>query len=37
MAADGAEQFHEIGPGKVLQNLAKRIAPHIPNFAQAEL
>ncbi|MDW8332960.1 MAG: ACP S-malonyltransferase [Bacteroidia bacterium] len=37
MVADGAESFHEIGPGKVLQNLVKRIAPKIPAFAVSDL
>jgi [acyl-carrier-protein] S-malonyltransferase len=32
MVADGIEEFYEIGPGKVLQGLVKRIAPEAKVF-----
>jgi [acyl-carrier-protein] S-malonyltransferase len=32
MTTEGVECFIEVGPQKVLSNLIKRIAPHIPCF-----
>lgn len=32
MAAEGVECFIEVGPQKVLSNLIKRIAPHVPCY-----
>jgi len=37
MAADGATEFIEVGPGNVLQGLSKRIAPTVPTAGVAGL
>lgn len=37
MIADGAEEFYEIGPGKVLQGLIKRINPDVKCFGVDKL
>jgi [acyl-carrier-protein] S-malonyltransferase len=37
MAADGATEFVEVGPGNVLQGLARRIAPSVPVSGVSDL
>ena len=37
MAADGATEFIEVGPGNVLQGLAKRIAATVPSSGVADM
>jgi [acyl-carrier-protein] S-malonyltransferase len=36
MAADGVEQFYELGPGKTLAGMVKRIAPNVPCVSVGE-